>query len=126
MDTPVASYTAVMDGIINSQFGKSEFHERTTIGLGLLYLVATLASSFYYIILLVPNVSNTNCGDVYHTRLATPLDLFALAVQKDYTGPITFMDISPSYSRHILLDNVLLEGAVAAMRAGSFETNLLA
>ncbi|RQM30453.1 hypothetical protein B5M09_012848 [Aphanomyces astaci] len=68
----------------------------------------------------------TFLGDVYNTRLATPLDLFALAVQKDYAGPITLMDVSPSYSQHILLDNVLLEGAVAAMRAGSFETNLLA
>ncbi|RQM27135.1 hypothetical protein B5M09_013312, partial [Aphanomyces astaci] len=114
---------------------------RGTTGLGLLYLVATLASSFYYITLVVSSTSNdlwqphfnssgvhTFIGNVYHARLAltpsTPLDLFAVVVQKEYAGSATFMDISPSFPRLFWLDNIPLQAAVTSMRSNNFGANM--
>ncbi|KAF0691263.1 hypothetical protein As57867_017410, partial [Aphanomyces stellatus] len=116
-------------------------HQHILAFLGIAYLLFTVGCGIYFVHLLVPSVANdfwwpqfnasgvqTFLGDVYNARLAltpsAPLDLFAVGRFKAYNQPTTFMDVSPSFARSILLDTLPLDAAIKAMRTTSFDLNI--
>ncbi|EQC41122.1 hypothetical protein SDRG_01101 [Saprolegnia diclina VS20] len=110
--------------------------------LSAVYLVASMGIGYYYLHLVRPSLASdlwwrgfttagaqTFLGDLYHRRLqlstSAPLSLASpeLVLEKAYSGA-TFMDMSLSLSRHVLLRNLSLESILPPMRRSSFDWNI--
>ncbi|KAF0720110.1 Aste57867_552 [Aphanomyces stellatus] len=112
--------------------------------LGLLYLVLSLACSCTYVTILAESLTNdywwrqfnttgahTFLADVFSARLsrgvhtnATSLDLFSIANFKDYSQPVSFVDLRETAVRRWLLRPLPLKLAVETVRANSLYENI--
>ncbi|KDO35147.1 hypothetical protein SPRG_01214 [Saprolegnia parasitica CBS 223.65] len=110
--------------------------------LSAVYLIASMGIGYYYLHLVRSSLASdlwwrgftttgaqTFLGDLYHRRLqlSTPVTMSLaspeLVLEKTYAGA-TFMDMSPSLSRHVLLRNLSLESVLPPMRRSSFAWNI--
>ncbi|OQR89504.1 hypothetical protein THRCLA_22678 [Thraustotheca clavata] len=120
---------------------KVRLHQRL---FGLIYLIFTSVLSIYFLYLIKPSVANdlwwrdfttngplTFLADLYHHRLqfnrSDTVNLFAQEVflEKEYLqDSATFIDMSLSLSRQVLLAEISFQNAIQAMRQSSFAWNV--
>ncbi|KAG9400120.1 hypothetical protein AC1031_011030 [Aphanomyces cochlioides] len=109
--------------------------------LGYVYLTFTLCCSIGYLFLLIEVTKNdhwwrefnttgaqTFLADVFNSKLHLgqygSLNLFDVALPKDYSTGKTFVDIQPSVARRLLLDDLPLDVAIQTIRANSLFENI--
>ncbi|KDO25024.1 hypothetical protein SPRG_20849 [Saprolegnia parasitica CBS 223.65] len=102
---------------------------------GCVYVLLSTALSLYFlVVVLQPNIANdlwaqTFLADIFHRRLqlatSYSIPLTEVVLEKSYEdGASTFIDMTRSLSRQVLLANISFTSVIRAIRRTSFDRNM--